>query len=1178
MLYIKKVEAEGFKTFNKKVTLNLQPGFIAITGLNGSGKSNIFDAILFALGESSPKTLRVTSLKNLLFDGGVGGEKASKAIVSVQFENSGREIPIDADTVTFTREIREDGESVFKINGRHVSKQMVLNLTQLCLISPEAFNVVLQGMINRVAELRPDERRRLLEGLVGVAQFDEKKAEALKNLEEATHKLEIAFARIGEIRNVLRKNEEARNILLRYRHIEEEVRRLNAMKTSKSINFLTQSISSLNSSLEEEKTLLKKRLYDKTVLESEIEVLKSEKERFLSSISDPSKTFVNYEMELASTFSKIDELSSSIKSLEERNQEIEQDISTLSTMLSGLEAEKNALSQNFEKLRSEIKVKEGERQNLSQEIKKISSEINELNKKISRLKSQKIRVDTKIKKIDAILERDKAKKEKISSIYTKLSYRVKVLENKQNSFSTILNELKQSLSNLDNLLQSESTEVVSLSKSYEDIERRRKMMLDAIKSSIEILEEVESNIVKAEAVRRIAEEVLDIEGLERLVSLAKTGAVEGCVGLVKDLISFEEKYVKPVQSVCGLWFNAIVVEDHESLNKLIEVAKKIGAKQFNVITLSEIKPMPLSNPPDGVGVLGYLSNFVNVKEGYDVLKSFLFQNTLLVEDNSTASTYSGKGFRCVTLDGALYEPYGLGYVSGFPEILEAVSSYGADEYYNELKTVIVNLKRIVEKRQSDLERLNEKSKALLEKKAEISKSLGQVHGEIDSIIKFVRKYSETYSSNQEKLNSLRNKLSKVDFYLKRIEEKINRLNLKRVDLLKFLQSDEENVLAQKLIELNSILNNLNSQHQSLTNLINEMNINLMQMKSKLENDVLVSYNNTKKSIEKLKTEYETNKSKIEENRRLLKGLREKYDDLKSKEEEFHKASINMQKTLSDYDTKISEKISQLNSLNEMINRSTLRINQISGKIENLREKLEAEYNVLRLYGYSSPIEYVEGSEDILMMLQQEMEEVKPMLNFLAEKDYENVLEGYKNLSIRSNQLEEERESIIALIEEIDSQKKKVFMDAFEKIDRSLRSIFKELTDGEAWLELENPDDIFSGGIYLMASFPGKKPKESLMLSGGEKTITTVAFILAMQSAYKSPFYLLDEVDAHLDQLNLERLTKILKERSKEAQIILITLKDLTLSKADKIFGVYQRGGSANIVEYSPGITVKEVKA
>jgi chromosome segregation protein len=1176
MLYIKKVEAEGFKTFNRKVTLNFQPGLIAITGLNGSGKSNIFDAILFALGESSPKTLRVTSLKNLLFDGGVSGEKASKAIVSVQFDNTGREIPVDADTVTFTRELREDGESIFKINGRHVSKQMVINLTQLCLISPEAFNVILQGMINRIAELRPDERRRLLESLVGVAQFDEKKAEALKNLEDATHKLEIAFARIGEIRNVLRKNEEARNVLLRYRHLEEEIRHLNAMKVSRNISLLNQQISSLNSSLEEEKGLLKKRMHDKTVLEAEIDALKSQREQFLSSVSDPSKTFVNYEMELASTYSKIEETSSQIKSLEERNLEIEQDLSTLTTMLSGLEVEKVNLSQNLERLKNEVKLKETERQSILQKIKDVTAEVNEVNKRLSRIKSQKLKADSKVKKIDILLERSKAKKEKIVPIHTKLSYKFKLLESKQNSFSTVLNELRQSLSNLDNLLQAESTEVVSLSKSYEEIEKRRRAMLDAIKSSIETLEKVESSIVKAEAVQRMAEELLDIEGLERLVTFAKTGAVEGCVGLVKELISFEERYAKPVKSVCGLWLNAIVVRDRDSLNKLIDAAQRVGAKHFNMITLSEIKPRQLPPPPQEPGILGYLSSFVNSE--YDVLKSFLFQDTLLVEDASVALKCSSEGFKCVTLDGAVYEAYGSGYASGFPEILEAVSSYGVDEYYSELKTVISNLKRIVERRQADLEKLNEKSKTLLEKKAEVSKNLGQVHGEIESLIKFVRKYSETYSSNQLKLNSLRDKLTKIELYLKKVDERINLLNSKREALMKIIQSEEENVEAQKLIELNNTLNSLNSQYQSLTNVINEINISLMQTKGRLENDVMVSYNNTRKGIEKLKAEYESNKGKIEEARKILAELKEKYETLKAREEEFHQASINMQKTLSEYDTKINEKIAQLNSLNDMIGRSTIRINQLTSRIENLKEKLESEYNALRLYGHTSPIEYAEGSDELLIMLQQELDEVKPMLNFLAEKDYESVLEGYKNLSLRSNQLEEERESIIALIEEIDNQKKKVFMDAFEKIDRSLRGIFKDLTDGEAWLELENPEEIFSGGIYLMASFPGKRPKESLMLSGGEKTITTLAFILAMQSAYKSPFYLFDEVDAHLDQLNLERLTKILKERSKEAQIILITLKDLTLSKADKIFGVYQRGGSANIVEYSPGVAVREVKA
>jgi chromosome segregation protein len=845
-------------------------------------------------------------------------------------------------------------------------------------------------------------------------------------------------------------------------------------------------------------------------------------------------------------------------------------------MLSGLEVEKANLSQSLERLKNEVKLKETERQSILQKIKDVTAEVNEVNKRLSRIKSQKLKADSKVKKIDILLERSKAKKEKIVPIHTKLSYKFKLLESKQNSFSTVLNELRQSLSNLDNLLQAESTEVVSLSKSYEEIEKRRRAMLDAIKSSIETLEKVESSIVKAEAVQRMAEELLDIEGLERLVTFAKTGAVEGCVGLVKELISFEEKYAKPVKSVCGLWLNAIVVRDRDSLNKLIDAAQRVGAKHFNMITLSEIKPRQLPPPPQEPGILGYLSSFVNSE--YDVLKSFLFQDTLLVEDASVALKCSSEGFKCVTLDGAVYEAYGSGYASGFPEILEAVSSYGVDEYYSELKTVISNLKRIVERRQADLEKLNEKSKTLLEKKAEVSKNLGQVHGEIESLIKFVRKYSETYSSNQLKLNSLRDKLTKIELYLKKVDERINLLNSKREALMKIIQSEEENVEAQKLIELNNTLNSLNSQYQSLTNVINEINISLMQTKGRLENDVMVSYNNTRKGIEKLKAEYESNKGKIEEARKILAELKEKYETLKAREEEFHQASINMQKTLSEYDTKINEKIAQLNSLNDMIGRSTIRINQLTSKIENLKEKLESEYNALRLYGHTSPIEYAEGSDELLIMLQQELDEVKPMLNFLAEKDYESVLEGYKNLSLRSNQLEEERESIIALIEEIDNQKKKVFMDAFEKIDRSLRGIFKDLTDGEAWLELENPEEIFSGGIYLMASFPGKRPKESLMLSGGEKTITTVAFILAMQSAYKSPFYLFDEVDAHLDQLNLERLTKILKERSKEAQIILITLKDLTLSKADKIFGVYQRGGSANIVEYSPGVAVREVKA
>ena len=1178
MLYIKRVEVEGFKTFSKKTVLDLQPGYISITGLNGSGKSNIFDAILFALGESSLKTLRATNMKGLIFDGAVSDQRSSKAVVSVQFENSGREIPVDSNTVTFTRELRGNGESIFKVNGKHVSKQMVLSLTQLCLISPEAFNVVLQGMINRVAELRPDERRRLLESLVGVAQFDEKKAESMKNLEEATHKLEIAFARIGEIRSVLRKSEEGRNNLLRYHHLEEEIRHLNAMKTSRSILMLLQASNSLNGNLEEERSLLKKKQHDKETISSDIGSIRNDRDNFITSVSDPSKTFVNYEMELASLQSRTSSLNSSTRILEQRNIEIEQDLPTLNGMLTKLEADVNFVKESLNKIKNDKELKEIEKTQVSQKIKALTLQINDTNKRLSDIKMKKIRADQKIKKIDSILEKISVRRNKFTSVQTKLNYRLSVLDNKQKSFSVILNELRHTLTNLDNLLQTESSQIVSVSNSYEGIVNRRRVMMEAINVSLTTIDKVQMIIAKTEMARKIAEEVFDAEGLERLIALAKTGVVEGCVGFVRDIIDYEEQYSKAIFSACGFWMNAIVVKDIESANKLVELAGRVSAKQFNMVVLSEVKPVQFNKLPDDTNVLGYLYDLVKVSDEYGSLKDFLFQNTVLVRDDRTASEVSKDGCRCVTIDGAIYEPYYSAYLSSFPNIFEeAMLPYSEKKYYGELESAISSLKKVVEKRRQDIENLELKGKDMLEKKVSISKNLGQAHGEIDVLIKFVKRYSETYDQNMKKLNSLRVKVTKVEEYLKRLQERSEMLTKKREFFMEIIQSDKENNVAQALLSLDGEQNDLNGQYQSIISQFNELNLQLTQTKNKLENDLLVSYNNTERSIEKLTIECESNKKKIEENRSMLIESQTKYNSMKSKEEEFRQASVNMQKTISEYDLKINERAAQVNSLNDLISKSTVRINQISSKIENLREKIQTEYNTLRMYGYESPIEYVDGCETVLPFMEQESSEVKMVLNYLAEKDYENVFESYKNLSLRSNQLEEEKNSIIDLIEQIEEKKKSVFMEAYEKIDRNLRALFKELTDGDAWLEIEKPDDIFSGGVYLMVRFPNKKPKESLMLSGGEKTITTVAFILAMQRAFKSPFYLLDEIDAHLDPLNLERLIKILHEHARESQIILITLKDVTLSKADKIFGVYQRSGHAFVVEYTPEMKVKEVQ-
>jgi chromosome segregation protein len=210
-------------------------------------------------------------------------------------------------------------------------------------------------------------------------------------------------------------------------------------------------------------------------------------------------------------------------------------------------------------------------------------------------------------------------------------------------------------------------------------------------------------------------------------------------------------------------------------------------------------------------------------------------------------------------------------------------------------------------------------------------------------------------------------------------------------------------------------------------------------------------------------------------------------------------------------------------------------------------------------------------EGAIKELSVEYEQVKARINLRADESYVQVMEGYRGMSTRRNQLESERNSIVSFIEQIIKEKKEMFMDAFGKVDGDIRNTFSKLTGGSARLELENPDDVFAGGVMLLVAFPGKVARESTALSGGEKTIAATVFLLALQSLKPSPFYLMDEVDAHLDAQNTERLSKVLVERSKESQIIMVTLKDSTVAKASLIYGVYPKQGVSQVVKYhNPG--------
>jgi chromosome segregation protein len=317
---------------------------------------------------------------------------------------------------------------------------------------------------------------------------------------------------------------------------------------------------------------------------------------------------------------------------------------------------------------------------------------------------------------------------------------------------------------------------------------------------------------------------------------------------------------------------------------------------------------------------------------------------------------------------------------------------------------------------------------------------------------------------------------------------------------------------------------------------------------------------------RLALELEARKKQISEMQARSATLESELSSLRDQEQQIIDSSGNAYSVLQDYERKIkslSENERRLSKENSNLEREIALLKKDQSDLSAQELRLT---NDLVWLGYKVLLESMEV-DSAIKELSDEHEQVKARINLRADESYVQVIEGYRGMSDRRNQLESERNSIVSFIENVVREKKEMFMDAFGKVDGDIRETFSKLTGGAAWLEIENPEDIFSGGVMLLVQFPGKVGRESTALSGGEKTIAATVFLLALQSLKPSPFYLMDEVDAHLDAQNTERLSKILVERSKTSQIIMVTLKDSTVSKATLIYGVYPRQGVSQVVKY-----------
>jgi chromosome segregation protein len=1165
-VHIKKLEVYGFKSFGfKNTAVHFEKGLVAITGPNGSGKSNILDAIMFAIGENSPKTLRVDKFQSLFHDSHNSNHRLIR--VSLSFDNTDRGIPIDSDTVTLTRGIEgQNGESQYWLDDKKVTKTAIMELLEVVLAAPSKLNIVQQGMITRISELNSEERRKIIEDIVGLSYFDEKKAEALKQLDEADRRLEVAFARMGEIRKRIDELETERNEQLRYDQLNTELKRFKAVQISNTVRNLryklatsTQIVESNNQQLSYVSKLLEE-------AELEIEKLDAEKSRFIQQVDSANRAKAQVAMRISGIVHESERTRAMLNESERRMADIERRMPSIHKSKQAAVQRIESSRSEIDRLKKEIEQKRAVVPNLKIELDAINSEIEMITGKAARYAAFRDTMEKRLTRMASL-------KDRIELAGARVEEKIKTINYKKNSNDSAINLLqseilatKGRIAQLERSLESDGVKLHDVVRLASELADAKTNLEKELAGSASLLVRAESLVNKFEERATIAKNAMN-EDLA-IAELMKEKDRFSIRGLVHDLIRWDKSYERPVLAAGSEWMKAFVVNDITSMIMIATYAKERKLPRLKIIPLDVVRSSKERKdmPRDDVNLIGRLSDFVH--SDYDKLPEFLFSDILLVRNPSTAFMLSRKGFRTVSADGELFEPPGGSMSVDFGgRITDMTKAILFGESVGNLRTMVIKLSKLIEEKNITLQDISKRISASESKRVQLELL-------IKDIQRSITREKESSEAKEKSVSGLildnQTLQSEADLLTTELKKYSRRLTILTPTLEKVssrLQSISEEPLSKYELADKNIA------HNQLVKAIDVANIELGQtisilggLESKLELDIqhLAEMN---QENERLSLELEERKRQIEEMYRKSRSLDAELKGLRDQEQQIISSSGSAYSVLQEYERKIKALSESERKMSKQYNSTERESALLRKDITDLTAEESHQISDLLALGYKNLLDEMDV-ETAIKELTDEYEALKSRINLRADEAYVQVVDGYRGMSTRRNQLESEHNSIVSFIEQIVKEKEKVFLEAFQKVDSDIRATFEKMTGGLAWLEIENSEDIFSSGVMLLVRFPGKSvPRESTTLSGGEKTIAATVFLLALQSLKPSPFYLMDEVDAHLDAENTDRLSKILLERSKDSQIIMVTLKDSTVAKAPLIYGIYPKEGASQVVKY-----------
>ncbi len=1163
MVHVKKVEIFGFKSFGfKNTTVQFEPGLVSISGPNGSGKSNILDAIIFAMGENKPKIMRVDKLRSLIHDieGARHGPKMARS--SVHFDNSDRKIPVDSDAVEITREMDANGENTYYLNKKKTNRSNILDLLDMANAGLGQLNAVQQGTVTRISEFTSEEKRKTIEDLIGLSYFDDKKIESVKQLDEADRRLEIALAKMGEIKKRIDELEEERNQKLRHDLLERELNRYKAIAAANKMKVVLTQKSSKETILNQQSVEITKFTNQRNTLREEIGALETEKTKLMAEANNYSQAKATFDVEISSAMEQYEIDNSAISASKKRLEQINLRLPEIQTEIVQINQARTGIDTELEKIKVFIDQINLKKNNINKDLQIIDSQRNKILTEQSQAAAKKSEIDNKIKSLTSQLNDVKLKRSKV--LHERDESKIKIDTN-----TAKLSELKDGIVSLTSYQSKLESMLKNHDATIDELKLRIKK-LHARKSKIRNdMDELEFILEKSsKSANQYESKIKTVKGFmheDYTVAKLKEDAEKlGIEGLVYEMISWDKKYERSILAVSSDWIKAIVVKDFATLLGIAEVARSKKLPKLKIIPLDAIPQFKLSLPKQPQ-VVGILSNYVTCDPAYSSLKTFLFGNIVLTETREAAYNMSQKGYKSVTLDGEFFEEKGgtviIDINSKISKLTKLISmSSDIDGLFQSISII----KKYMLKKKYSLKKLEDSIKSYQQRLSiseNSSTSTTENYSNLKSRITSTHRIKEQLSKRISELIS-RNGI---------IESTVNTTESHVESLQERISIVENNYASGEQDRIASELSNINTKKSDIEKLYTTI-MNEYRDKSSQQTTLQTQYNREKSQSNRLNDEtnslnlqYTELETKIKDLETQKESKNQVLVSLREKEQELISTSGSSIGHLKEFDDKLKVLTEQDRELTKQISTMERQTDSITRDLHDLIENESKLQQILSVFGFDKDMETFDV-ESIVHGLTTELSSLNA-LNAKAPETYLQVSYGYRSMSTRKNSLEAERNSIVKFIEDIEKDKRQTFLDAFDKVDKEIRLIFNKMTDGNAWLELQNEDDIFNSGISYLIQFPNKPKRESTSISGGEKTLAAIVFVLALQKLKPSPFYLFDEVDAHLDAPNSERLAKILEERSKESQFIMVSLKDSVIQKAKLIYGVFPKNGVSHVVTY-----------